>query len=61
MDFDPRDYDSRDEERFGAREDKSSTHDDLDRDDLGGHLKTGHRSTLQNRPSRGVATETFSC
>src|SRR2546430_15341484 len=33
MDFDPRDYDSRDDERFGAREDKSSTHDDLDRDD----------------------------
>ncbi len=33
MDFDPRDYDSRDEERFGTREDKSSTHDDLDRDD----------------------------
>jgi len=34
MDFDPRDFDSRDEERFNTREDKSSGHDSLDRDDI---------------------------
>jgi hypothetical protein len=32
--------------------------DDSWRGILGGHLKTGHRSTLQNRPPPGVATET---
>jgi hypothetical protein len=33
MDFDPRDNDSRDDERFNARAAKGSSHDDLDRDD----------------------------
>src|SRR6266540_2987249 len=34
MDFDPRDYDSRDEERFNTREDGGNGHDRLDRDDV---------------------------
>jgi hypothetical protein len=34
MDFDPRDYDSRDEERFNTREDAGNSHDSLDRDDV---------------------------
>src|SRR5438132_14357839 len=33
MDFDPRDSDSRDEDRFNTRGGKGSSHDDLDRDD----------------------------
>ena len=33
MDFDPRDYDSRDEERFDSRGGKDSSQDDPDRDD----------------------------
>jgi hypothetical protein len=33
MDFDPRDYDSRDEERFNTCREKGSSHDDFDRDD----------------------------
>jgi hypothetical protein len=33
MDFDPRDYDSRDEERFHPRSGRSAAHDDDDRDD----------------------------
>ena len=34
MDFDPRDYDSRDEERFNTREDTSKGTDSLDRNDV---------------------------
>jgi hypothetical protein len=48
MDFDPRDYDSRDEERFGARESKSSTHDDLDRDDGPAPLEARSRDRDDN-------------
>jgi DNA-binding PadR family transcriptional regulator len=56
MDFDPRDNDSRDDERFNARAAKGSSHDDLDRDDNSRLLHLRSRDAEQNdarTPGRG--------